>query len=507
MISILIGGPAGKGVKSASRILSKIIHNYGYYVFNYRDYQSLIQGGHNFDIVTISENPVYSYENKFDIIAAIDKRTLKIHEKNLKKNGIIISADVLNIKKDKNIKLLFYIIKLLGIPEKILEKEIEKKYHKKIEVNFDVEPIFKLKKRKRKGILMDGSEGVSEGALASGLNLYIAYPMTPATPVMTYLARKTKVVQLECEIAVANAALGASYSGAKVMIGTSGGGFALMSEAMSLQGMSETPLVAYLAQRAAPSTGVPTYTAQGDLKFALNIGQGEFPRVVVAPGDPAEAFKLTQEAFYLAYKYQALSIVISDKHLAESVYTIDLPKKIKVPDFIVKGNENYKRYKITKNGISPRAIPGGEAVVKASSYEHDEFGVTVEDVDKVKVMVEKRLRKWKTLEKGVRKFEMYKVYGKGKNTIVSWGSTKGAILDSLRRLKNWKFLQIKYIEPFPNEILKILKNSKKVVDVENNATGLLSQIIREKTGFEIKKKILKYDGRPFTVDNILEGLK
>ena len=120
MISILIGGPAGKGVRSASRILSKIIHNYGYYVFNYRDYQSLIQGGHNFDIVTISENPVYSYENKFDIIAAIDKRTLKIHEKNLKKNGIIISADVLNIKKDKNIKLLFYIIKLLGIPEKIL---------------------------------------------------------------------------------------------------------------------------------------------------------------------------------------------------------------------------------------------------------------------------------------------------------------------------------------------------------------------------------------------------
>ena len=354
---------------------------------------------------------------------------------------------------------------------------------------------------------MSGSEGVSEGALASGLNLYIAYPMTPATPVMTYLARKTKVVQLEGEIAVANAALGASYSGAKVMIGTSGGGFALMSEAMSLQGMSETPLVAYLAQRAAPSTGVPTYTAQGDLKFALNIGQGEFPRVVVAPGDPSEAFKLTQEAFYLAYKYQVLSIVISDKHLAESVYTIDLPRKIKVPDFIVKGDKDYKRYKITKNGISPRAIPGGEAVVKASSYEHDEFGITIEDADKVKVMVEKRLRKWKTLEKGVRKFEMYKVYGKGKNTIVSWGSTKGAILDSLKKLKNWKFLQIKYIEPFPNEILKILKNSKKVVDVENNATGLLSQIIREKTGFEIKKKILKYDGRPFTVDDILEGLK
>ena len=507
MISILIGGPAGKGVNSASKILSKIIHDYGYYIFNYRSYPSLIQGGHNFNIITISENPVYSNENKFDIIAAIDKRTLKIHEKNLKKNGIIVSADVLNIKKDKNLKLLFYIIKLLGIPEKELKEIIKKKYKKEIEINFDVEPIFKLKKRKKRGILIDGSQGVSEGALASGLNLYIAYPMTPATPVMNYLVKKTNVVQLECEIAVANAALGASYSGSKVMIGTSGGGFALMSEAMSLQGMSETPLVAYLAQRAAPSTGVPTYTAQGDLKFALNVGQGEFPRVVVAPGDPAEAFRLTQEAFYLAYKYQVLSIIISDKHLAESIYTIELPRKMKVPNFIVEGKQNYKRYKITKNGISPRAIPGGEAIVKATSYEHDEFGITVEDAGKVRKMVEKRLRKWETLKKGVRKFEMYKVYGKGKNTIVSWGSTKGAILDSLKKLKNWKFLQIKYIEPFPEEVLKILKNSKKVVDVENNATGLLSQIIREKTSFEIKKKILKYDGRPFTTKEILEGLK
>ena len=507
MINILIGGPAGKGVKSASDILSKIIHDYGYYVFNYRNYSSLIQGGHDFNIITISKEQIYSHENKFDIIVALDKRTLKIHEKNLKKNGIIISADVLNLKEDANLKLLFYIIKLLGIPERKLENEIQKKYGKRINFDFEIEPIFKLKKMKKHGILIDGSEGVSEGALASGLNLYIAYPMTPATPVMTYLANKTNVVQLEGEIAVANAAIGSSYSGSKVMIGTSGGGFALMSEAMSLQGMSETPLVAYLAQRAAPSTGVPTYTSQGDLKFALNIGQGEFPRVVVAPGDPAEAFKLTQEAFYLSYKYQILSIIISDKHLAECEYTINLPKKIKVPDFIIKGNKNYKRYKITKNGISPRAIPGGEAIVKASSYEHDEFGITVEDANKVKKMVEKRLRKWETLKRDIKKFEMYKIYGKGKNTIVSWGSTKGAILDALKELKNWKFLQIKYIEPFPKEVLKILKNSKKVVDIETNATGLLTQIIREKTGFEIKKKLLKYDGRPFTTNDILEGLK
>ncbi len=507
MKTILIGGPAGAGVNTSAKILSKILHEYGYYVFNMRDYGSLITGGHNFNLITFDKEPVYSNEKKYDVIVALDDRTLKIHQKNLKKDGIIISSKLLNLKEDVNLKILFYVVGLLGIPKKYLEKEIYEKFKKKISLNVDVEPVFKIKKLKKKGTLMDGSEAVGEGAISSGIDLYIAYPMTPATPVMNYLANKVRVIQLENEIAVANASLGASYAGAKVMLGTSGGGFALMSEAMSLQGMSETPLVAYLAQRAAPSTGVPTYTAQGDLKFAINIGQGEFPRVVVAPGDPAEAFRLTQEAFYLAYKYQVLSIIISDKHLAESQYTINLPRKINVPDFIVKTDKNYKRYKITKNGISPRGIPGGEGIVKATSYEHDEFGITTEDAEKIKVMVEKRLRKWESLKKGVKKFENYKLYGKGNNLIVSWGSTKGAIIDALKELKGWKFLQILYIEPFPTEIIGILKRAKKVVDVENNSTGLLSQIIREKTGFEIKKKILKYDGRPFTSEEILEGLK
>ncbi len=507
MISILFGGPASSGIKFAASVLAKILNEYGYYVFNYRDYPSLIEGGHNFNIVSFDEKPIYSHSNEVDILVAMDKRTLDIHSKNLKKDGIIVDRNLLGIEKDANLYLLGYTCKLLGIPEKIVNKYIKQKLGKEIHIDEDIAPIFKVRKTKKKGMLIDGTEAVGEGALASGLDMYIAYPMTPATPLMTYLANKTKVVQLENEIAVANAALGASYAGARVMLGTSGGGFALMGEAMSLQGMSETPLVAYLAMRMGPSTGVPTYTSQGDLQFALHIGHGEFPRVVVAPGDPADAFKLTQEAFYLSSKYHVLSIILSDKHLAESQYTQNLPKKIKVPTFIVNSTENYKRYKITKNGVSPRAIPGGPGVVKATSYEHDEYGITTEDPDKVKAMVEKRLRKWDTLRDAVKKFEMYSTYGKGSNLIVSFGSTKGAIIDALKELKGWKFLQIKYIEPFPKDVVRILKKAKRVVLIENDATGMLADVITQNTGFEITEKLLKYDARPFTAKDIVGGLK
>jgi len=279
-----------------------------------------------------------------------------------------------------------------------------------------------------------------------------------------------------------------------------------MSEALSLQGMSEVPLVVYLAQRPAPSTGVPTYTGQGDLKFALNAGHGEFPRVVIAPGDAEEAFQRTMEAFYLSYKYHVLSILISDKHLGESHFTHDEMKfKAKPRRFLVKPGKNYKRYLITKSGISPRAVPG-EGIVRATSYEHDEYGYTTEEPREIEKMVEKRLRKWESLRKEVMRMEPVKVYGRGRKLIVSWGSTKGAILDAIKG-RDYKFMQICYLSPFPSkEVLKELKRAKEVVLVENNATGLLADVIREQTGFEIKRKILKYDARPFTPEYLRRRL-
>jgi 2-oxoglutarate ferredoxin oxidoreductase subunit alpha len=340
--------------------------------------------------------------------------------------------------------------------------------------------------------------------------------MTTATPVLHFLAKRQLkhnilVLQLENEIAVVNAALGASFGGAKVMVGTSGGGFALMTEALSLAGMSEVPLVVYLAQRTAPSTGVPTYTAQGDLKLALNCGHGEFPKIVVAPGDPQEAILRTQEAFYLTSKYRTLVLILSDKHLGESNFTFDKLQKsqVSLERFILKNpSKNYKSYKITQTGVSPRAVPGQGPVVRATSYEHNEYGNTIENPEWIVKMNDKRFKKVKHIVQEINRLNPVQVYGRGKNLIISWGSTKGAILDALLQLKGWRFLQISYLQPFPKEkVAKEIKKSKRVILAENNATGLLGDVIAEQTGLIIKEKVLKYDARPFTPDFLIKKIK
>jgi len=296
------------------------------------------------------------------------------------------------------------------------------------------------------------------------------------------------------------------------MVGTSGGGFALMSEAMSLQGMSEIPLVVYLAQRTAPSTGVPTYTTQGDLKFAVNIGHGEFPKIVVAPGDAKEAILRTQEAFYLSQKYRVLSIIMSDKHLGESHYSFDELEKSRVqPSRNILKNPStlYKNYKLTKTGVSPRIVPCQGPFARATSYGHDENGYTTEeDVDMIKKMNDKRFKKVKYIKEEIEKLNPVNIYGQGDNLIISWGSTKGAILDALYELKNFRFMQISYVKPFPRkQVENEIKKSKNVILVENNVSGLLGQIITEQTGYFIKNKILKYDARPFTPPDIVNKIK
>jgi len=357
---------------------------------------------------------------------------------------------------------------------------------------------------------------VALGAIAAGIDICFAYPMTPATAVLHFLAKKQTehnilVSQFESEIAVVNAALGASFTGARVMVATSGGGFALMTEAISLAGMSELPLVVYLAQRTAPSTGVPTYTAQGDLKTALNAGHGEFPKIVVAPGDPKEAIFRTQEAFYLSAKYHTPVIVLSDKHLGESNYSfsqIGKPGQT-TQRFILKNPaKNYKSFKITPTGVSDRAVPGQGPVVKATSYEHTDYGQTTEDPGWIVKMQDKRLKKIKYIAQEINKLSPIKTYGQGKNLIISWGSTKGAIIDALSELKGFKFLQISYLSPFPKEkVIQEINKSQKVFLVENTATGLLADVIAEQTGIIIKNKILKYDARPFTSEDIIDKIK
>lgn len=541
---ILIGGKAGQGIAMTSALLGKIFTKAGFWVFNYRDYPSLIRGGHNFNVLAVSDSPVFSFEKEYDIIVALDQNTIKKHRKYLKKGGFIlgskelktqnlISLDLEKMLSKTSLPSIFgnnilvgYIANYFGISFDAVEEIIKETFGKKsdsvlktLEIGYKAElhPKEKLKPKKEKSkYFFSGNEAIALGAVAAGLDVYFAYPMTPATPVLHYLARIQKkynisVVQLENEIAVINAALGASFAGAKTMVGTSGGGFALMAEACSLQGMSEVPLVAYLAQRTGPSTGVPTYNTQGDLKFALNVGHGEFPRVVAAPGDAKEAFEKTIEAFYLSQKYRILSIILGDKHLGESHFSFDEIKRplVKPKDFILrKPNNNYKSYKFTVTGVSPRAVPGSGPVVRASGYEHDEYGITTEKENEIIQMTEKRNRKEGFLKKEINKLKPCKVYGKGENLIVSWGSTKGAIRDSLNYLKKFRFLQILYLKPFPTEkVLRELNKAKKVVLVENNSTGLLGDVIREETGFLVKKKILKYNGRPFSPSEIIKKLR
>jgi 2-oxoglutarate ferredoxin oxidoreductase subunit alpha len=284
-------------------------------------------------------------------------------------------------------------------------------------------------------------------------------------------------------------ALSSSFAGARTMIGSSGGGFDLMTEALSCQGQSEIPLVVYLASRGGPGTGLPTYTMQNDLDLALRAGHGEFPRIVISPGTPQEAIEKTNECFYLAEKFGALSILMSDKHLAESEYS-----------FIERPN------KLLKIEVK-RKIPG-EDLIKANSYEHDESGNTVESAEITLKKANLRLKKYDNIKKECEKFEMIKIHGnqKSKNLVIGWGSTAGAIKDAIKGL-DIKFLQVLYLKPLSDQIKSELENANQVLLIEQNLTGQLGRLIREKTGISIKSRILKYDGRPFNSDILQAQIK
>ena len=497
-LNILIGGKAGQGINKISEIVSDVLVKQGYFTFNYRDYPSLIRGGHNFNVLCISDKRIGSYESKLDIIVAMDENTIKVHKNELKKAGVIIDFKLFekdDLGRNLNIALSGGLIKTLGIDKEVLINRIKKEFDNKetldaAEKGFvSQKEKFSLKKLNNKITIMSGSQAVAQGAINSKLDLYIAYPMTPATGVLHELAGKQKehgfkVFQPENEIAVVNSGLGASFAGAKTMVGTSGGGYDLMTEGLSLQGQSEIPLVVYLASRPGPGTGVPTYTSQADLDIALRGGHGEFPRVVIAPGDPIECIEKTNEAFYLAEKFGCLSIVLSDKHLAESEFSSD-----RKPNKVISVKIN-------------RRLPG-QAIVKANSYEHDKFGNTSESAKLTQQGAERRIKKYLDIKKEVKKFEMIKIFGNknSKNLIIGWGSTKTVILDAIERL-DYKFLQVLYMKPMSDEIEKEIQKAKKVIIVENNVTGQLGRLIREKSGLKIENRILKYDARPFMSDEL-----
>ena len=543
-LSILVGGKAGDGIRQAGQTLARLLNRIGYRIFFYDDYPSLIRGGHNFSIIRASKKKIQAHKEKVDLIVALNQDTVEKHKHRLNPGGVIlydskkveaqgVGVDFMGLVKElegssimRNTTALGALAKMLNIEWEMLERVITDTMDKKVDLNLKIaqsayhrveKAWVSVPKLDQKMLpLVSGNEAIALGAVQGGLNMYIAYPMTPASAILHYLAEHEDdlgvvTIHPESEIGVVLMALGAAYAGARTMVGTSGGGFALMTEALSLSGQGEIPIVFVVSQRPGPGTGVPTYTMQGDLSFVIHSGHGEFVKVVLAPGDAEEAFYLTGLAMNLAWKFQTPCFVLSDKHLSESIFSFDAdPDKIKPEDPLLwDGQGEYKRYLDTQNGISPLAFPGNPAaMVKATSYEHDEYGITTEDSEQIVRMQQKRLRKKKTLEDELSRCEQVKVYGdpESKTVLLCWGSTKGACIEVAEEL-GLKVVQPLVLEPLPIEPLKkALSGADKIIDIEVNTTGQLAKHVSA-YGICIDDMILRFDARPFTVDSLLEKVK
>jgi len=549
--SILVGGEAGQGMDTFARLLEKTLKRSGFHVFSHSDYMSRVRGGHNFFYIRFSDKPIYSYSSKVDIIFALNEETVGIHSTKLKENGIII-ADT-SIAKDKGVIHLELIetakslrnprvyttvglgaiLKHYGLPlakgEEVIKEEFKDEIYR---VNINalragyamLDEEHKLETLEDGKIIINGNQAVGLGAIAAGCKFYCGYPMTPSTGVLNYIATHADdmgiaVDQVEDEVAALNMALGASYAGVRAMTGSSGGGFALMVEALSLAGMIEVPVVVINVQRPGPATGFPTRTEQGDLRFMIHAGHGEFPRMIMALRSPEDAFYQTARAFNIAEKYQIPVLLMSDQYLADSMTTqkpFDF-RKIQIERYIsgeeAVTDEEYKRYKFTENGTSPRILPGkvpGQ-VVLVDSDEHDEWGNITESDEIRTKMVDKRLKKFESLKEEVE--EPWLIGDeKPKNLIVSWGSTYGAVREAVEKLigegVSIGALVFGDIWPLPtNRLLELKDTAKKIIDVEQNATGQLDSLIREEALIKSTHKILKYDGRPFSGDELYARLK
>ncbi len=561
--SIKIGGEAGQGIQTIGDTLARVFSRAGYHVFTNQDYESRIRGGHNFFQIRFSEKPVTASRDKIDILVALDKESIEQHEKELSEYGqIIYDSATLKQQHEKSYFLDIPFVNLavkhggnkimantvatgavlgmLGMELDILLDIIKVTFKKKgediikanidaamaghdhavkecIKCSFSAAPISKPK------MLIAGNDAIGLGAIASGCKFYAAYPMTPSTGIMEYVASKAKeygivIEQAEDEIAAINMALGASFAGVRAMTGSSGGGFALMVEGLSLSAMTETPIVIALAQRPGPATGFPTRTEQADLNFALYTAHGEFPRVIFTPGTPEQAFYLTNKAFDIAEKYQIPVIILTDQYLADSQWTFDNfdLSKIKYTDYRLRGDtfknlKQYKRHAFTDSGISPLGVPGdAKHLVVTDSDEHDEEGHIAEDAETRIKMVNKRL--FKKLPLIQKEIEPPLIYGHSNPEIVisGWGSTYGVMKEAVDELSaNWDIAMLHFSEiyPFPPinkfNYLKVLKNAKMTICVENNATGQFAKLMKAETGYTFNTLINRFDGRPFTVEQLL----
>jgi 2-oxoglutarate ferredoxin oxidoreductase subunit alpha len=553
-INIVIGGEAGQGLITTGQLLTKSLVRSGYEVVVTQDYQSRIRGGHNTFRVRASAGPVAAPQESIDLLVALDSATVDLHRRELSPRGIILIDEDLSSPEDccrkvpfkelapdryANITALGVVSTLLGLKEETVVRAADDffgpkspeaaagnrqalqaafTWTKKQSLSFPSLP--KVQDIPSK-LILTGNEALAFGALSAGLKFFAFYPMSPSTSIgLTLAAQAGKmglvVEQAEDEIAVINMALGASFAGAPSMVATSGGGFALMAEGVSLAGMTETPILIVVAQRPGPATGLPTRTEQGDLEFVLHAGHGEFPRAIFAPGSVEECFHLTRKALELSEQSQGPVFILTDQFLADSYRAVDPFDVSHLPSILPRTTpaiaEPYLRYALTENGVSPRLFPGlSDHLVVADSDEHTEDGHLTEDVIVRTKMVEKRARKLKMLREAAVPPE-FKGEHRPDLLLITWGSGRGAVWEAASLLeargKRTAGLHFSQVWPLvPDHFLPIFQEAGEIISVEMNATGQFSRLLRRETGVTIEKTILRYDGLPLTPEYILRELE
>ena len=563
-LNFMVGGEAGQGVQSVGFLLAKVFARSGYHIFADQDYESRVRGGHNFFRVRVSDHKVESIAEDVDILIALNMDSIELHQPSTGSQGIIIfdgekikgirgnngnlfSMPLEKLSEEKtggklmvNTVALGAALAAVNCDLSILNTVLVDRFGKgkvadrniaaakagydyaQSEYKGSFRKIKPLSKDKR--MLLTGNEAISLGAIAAGCKFMAAYPMTPASSIMEYMAAKSKdldlvMVHAEDEIAAINMAIGAAYAGVRAMTATSGSGLCLMVEGIGLAGITETPIVIIDGQRPGPAVGLPTRTEQGDLQFVLHAHHGDFPRAVLAPATIEDAFWVTINAFNWAEKYQLPVIILTDQHLASSYATVDPLdlSKVTIDRGMLFSEEeddplDYMRHRVTKSGISPRAFPGlGKALVVTDCDEHDEEGHLTEDAEERTAQVQKRLRKLLSLKQEIGTPQRYGPK-KAETTLIGWGSTYGAIheaVDSLRKEDaSVNMLHLNELWPFPAKaVADAVSKARNSYVVENNATGQLARLIRAETGCNVSGRILKYDGRPFTPAYITQAVR
>ncbi|MEH7388661.1 2-oxoacid:acceptor oxidoreductase subunit alpha [Bacillus sp. JJ1474] len=570
-LSWKVGGQQGEGIESTGEIFSIALNRLGYYLYGYRHFSSRIKGGHTNNKIRVSTTQVRSISDDLDILVAFDQETIDLNYKELHDKGVIIADAKFSPNKPEDTSAAMYAVPftelatelgtslmknmvavgatcaVLNLDINVFEEVVQEIFGRKgqqvvdknmeaIKAGFDfmkenlseTTELMELEKADgKKRLFMIGNDAIALGALAGGCRFMAAYPITPASEIMEYLIKKLPplggaVIQTEDEIAAVTMAIGANYGGVRSLTASAGPGLALKMEAIGLSGMTETPLVIVDTQRGGPSTGLPTKQEQSDLMAMIYGTHGEIPKIVLAPSTVQEAFYDTAEAFNLAEEYQCPVIILSDLQLSlgkQTVEPLELDKvevrrgKLQTGDLPEAEGAYFKRYEVTEDGVSPRVIPGMKnGIHHVTGVEHDETGKPSESAINRKAQMDKRFRKIENIKFNT---PVYKnaPHEEADLLIVGFNSTRGVIEEAMGRLEKdglkVNHAQIRLIHPFPtDEVLPLVKSAKKIVVVENNATGQLANIMKMNVGHAEKiHKMLKYDGNPFLPHEIHTNCK